>query len=192
MTIKCSRISRNGTRSFGKRLKSEQIKSTDKKSNFSVETYGITWKFQRAACLSFSSSFPPLLFLCRSDRIDWFLIVDFIPLFVVALVVGIDFSSLVLTSSALRMHRFPGYALKVSFIALLGPGAAIYFPRTHLRPEAIRTTYTRSLPGDSVYFRNSIPSTGTEVHSRVAHRVTITFLSRSGLSSLNVLRAPMR
>lgn len=110
---------------------------------------------------------------------------------------GIDFSSIVFTSSTLRMHRFPGYALKVSFIALLGPGATIY-PRslarshTHLRPEAIRATYTRSLPGDSVYFRNSIPPTGTEVHSRVVHRVTITFLSRSGLSSLNVRRAPMR
>lgn len=127
VTIKCSRVSRNGTRSFGKRLKSEQIKSTDKKSNFSVETYGITWKFQRAACLFFlllPSS--PLSLSLRPDRLvfdSWFY-----PAVRRRVVVGIDFSSLVLTSSALRMHRFPGYALKVSFIALLGPGAAIYFP----------------------------------------------------------------
>lgn len=71
---------------------------------------------------------------------------------------------------ALRMHQLPGYTLKRVFYSAPGTGRATVYPYTHLRPEAIRTTYTRSLPGGSVYFRNSIPSAATaKVHSRVAH-----------------------
>jgi len=68
------------------------------------------------------------------------------------------FFSIAFTTWTLQMHQLPGCTLKVSFTTLLGrygaTGARVY---TSVWPEAIRTTYTRSLPGDSVYFRNSIP-----------------------------------
>lgn len=69
------------------------------------------------------------------------------------------------------------YALKVTFTALLGPvGTRSPVPVFVTRGgNSKRVYYTRSLPDDSVYFRNSNP----KVHSRVAQqRVTITFLFR--------------
>lgn len=70
-------------------------------------------------------------------------------------------------------HRRDRHALKVTFTTLLG--AARTRPCDREAAIRARSVYARSLPDDSLYFRNSNP----KVHSRVAQqRVTITFLFR--------------